>query len=153
MTDDAWADLLPDVEPWAWRILVETLRAAEAGAVLEAGCEISLLFSDDAEIRDLNRRHRGQDRPTNVLSFPQGSAKGALGDIAFARETIRAEAAAESKPVLDHLAHLLVHGALHLLGHTHDGDEDAERMMAIEVRALGALGIADPYAARERGAA
>jgi probable rRNA maturation factor len=158
-SDEAWNRLLPEPQPWALRILRETLT--RAGAKPRApSVTLSLLFADDSEIRALNARFRGADKPTNVLSFPAHPALGkmnadeeTLGDIAFALETIRAEAAASGKPVLDHLSHLLAYGILHLIGFTHDEDEDAARMMALEIAVLGALGIADPYAVPQAGAA
>ena len=94
------------------------------------------------------------DAPTNVLSFPAAAsappAPGApllLGDVVLAFETVAAEAAAQGKPLADHLAHLVVHGVLHLLGFDHEADAEAERMEALETRLLAGLGIADPYRA------
>ena len=142
-----WPD--PDsLEEFAHR----AMRAALA-AVSDAPTdpvEISLLLTDDAAIRELNRRWRGQDKPTNVLSFPAPEAPGApgrrlLGDVALAFETVRREAETEGKRFEDHLAHLLVHGALHLLGYDHELEGQAEIMEALEVKALATLGIADPY--------
>jgi probable rRNA maturation factor len=149
VTEEGWTALLPDLEAWARPILRETLIGAGARERLAAGCALSLLLAGDAEIQDLNLRFRGKDKPTNVLSFPAHpniAEPGALGDIAFALQTIRAEAGARGKPVIDHATHLLVHGILHLLGFTHDADDEAERMMAIEVAVLGKLGLPDPYA-------
>ena len=111
---------------------------------------ISLMLSDDAAIRALNRAWRGQDKPTNVLSFPASTPAGApgprpLGDIALAFETVASEAEAEGKALADHAAHLIVHGVLHLLGYDHETETDAEVMEALEIKALARLGIADPY--------
>jgi probable rRNA maturation factor len=112
--------------------------------------ELSLVFTDDAAIRRLNSAFRGKDKPTNVLSFPQPPGP-LLGDIVLAAETVRAEAALAEKPLEDHIAHLIIHGFLHLLGHDHEAEEDAETMEALERAALESLGIPDPYAAaRER---
>ncbi len=139
----------------------ETLRAlaepAIAAGLAELGAdsadgELSLLFTDDARMRVLNRDWRGKDRPTNVLSFPAfpmqvGNAlPPMLGDIVLARETVEREAAEEGKPFQHHLSHLLIHGLLHLAGHDHEEDEEAERMEAAERRALARLAIPDPYA-------
>ncbi len=129
-------------------------RAARAGfqiAAPAAGgtCEISILLTDDAEMRALNRTWRGKDAPTNVLSFPAGGdlrAPGLIGDVALAYETTRKESDAMGRTLSDHIAHLVVHGVLHLLGFDHMRDEDAERMEALERTALASLGIADPYA-------
>jgi probable rRNA maturation factor len=115
----------------------------------EGGAEISLLFTDDAEIRRLNRDYRGKNQPTNVLSFPQNPALsgGLLGDVVLAAETVASEAALAEKPLEHHVAHLIVHGFLHLLGYHHEGEEEAEMMEALERAALSRMGIPDPYAA------
>ena len=118
---------------------------------LEAS-ELSLLFTDDAHIRKLNDAWRGNDNPTNVLSFPAFEmAPGdplppMLGDIVIANETILREAALDSKPFDHHLTHMIVHGFLHLLGYDHETDNDAEVMETLERRILASLAIADPYA-------
>jgi probable rRNA maturation factor len=122
--------------------------------------ELSLVFTDDAGIRALNARYRGKDRATNVLSFPQkpgpqkpgpqkpGPQKtGALlGDVILAAETVAREAALADKPLENHMAHLIIHGFLHLLGFDHQGDREAEKMEQLERVALKRLGISDPYA-------
>jgi probable rRNA maturation factor len=118
-------------------------RAGEGGG---GGRELSLVLTDDAAVRRLNARYRGKDKPTNVLSFPQAAGP-LLGDIVLAAETVRAEAALAEKPLEDHVAHLIIHGFLHLLGHDHEAEEDAETMEALERAALEKLGIPDPYAA------
>jgi probable rRNA maturation factor len=108
--------------------------------------ELSIVFTDDAGIRRLNKEFRGQDKATNVLSFPQRSAA-LLGDVVLAAETVRGEAALAGKPLKDHMAHLIIHGFLHLLGYGHEEDRQAETMEALERAALKRMGIADPYAA------
>ncbi|MGH7036620.1 MAG: rRNA maturation RNase YbeY [Stellaceae bacterium] len=115
--------------------------------------ELSLVLTDDAEQRSLNRRYRGRDRPTNVLSFPAAGAAPAgpsappwlLGDVVLACETIAREAAAQQKPFADHLRHLVVHGVLHLLGYDHAEEREARRMEALESAVLHRLGVPDPY--------
>ena len=107
--------------------------------------EVSLVFTDDAGIRRLNATWRGKDKPTNVLSFPQVAGP-LLGDIVLAAETVGREAALAGKPFEDHIAHLVVHGFLHLLGYDHEADADAEKMEELERVALKRLGIPDPYA-------
>lgn len=115
------------------------------------GAELSLLFTDDAHIRDLNRRFRGFDKPTNVLSFPAGMSENGrfgplLGDIVIAFETVAREAAAQDLTMEAHLSHLLVHGFLHLLGFDHIEEAEAAAMEGLETAILAGLGIADPYA-------
>lgn len=140
-------------------------RAALAGVGLPAeGFQVSLMGCDDARIATLNADFRGKPQPTNVLSWPseERSAEVAggdpeppepgtpddpesLGDIAIAWETCAREAAAQGKPVVDHVTHLLVHGVLHLLGYDHMDEADAAVMEAHEVRILASLGVSDPY--------
>jgi probable rRNA maturation factor len=139
-----------DAEPAA----AQTVRAAidAAAALVPATGEVSVLLTDDASVRDLNRAWRGLDKPTNVLSFPAAKAGGALlGDIAIAYETLAGEAAADTKPFRHHLAHLAVHGFLHLLGYDHQTDSQADAMEGLERAALARLDIADPYRAHEPG--
>lgn len=115
--------------------------------------EVTLVLADDGEMRNLNRIWRGKDAPTNVLSFPAGTAVGEpsrdscpLGDVVLAAETVSQEAGQQGIAVADHASHLIVHGVLHLLGFDHERDQDAERMEALETKVLAGLGIADPYA-------
>ncbi len=115
--------------------------------------EVSVLLTDDAEVQTLNRQWRGKDKPTNVLSFPApaqplppGAAR-PLGDVVLAYDTVLRESAEQSKPLEHHLAHLLVHGTLHLLGQDHEtGEAEADAMEALEIAALATLGIPNPYA-------
>ncbi|RIA55369.1 rRNA maturation RNase YbeY [Dichotomicrobium thermohalophilum] len=113
---------------------------------------VTVVLSNDEEVRALNRHFRGADKPTNVLSFPaeytapEPGAPPYLGDVIVARETVAREAGEQGKSFLDHATHLVVHGVLHLLGYTHDAEDDAERMEALEVAALERLGLPDPYA-------
>ena len=114
--------------------------------------ELSLLFTDDAAVRQINHSWRGQDKPTNVLSFPAfpvapGDMPGPmLGDILLALETVSREAMSMDIPFDNHLTHLLVHGFLHLLGYGHIDEHDARTMESLETRILGALDLSDPYA-------
>jgi probable rRNA maturation factor len=107
--------------------------------------ELSILFTDNAGIRKLNKGFRGKDKATNVLSFPQESGA-LLGDVILAAEIVRGEAALAGKPLEDHMAHLIIHGFLHLFGYDHEEDRQAEAMEALERAALKRMGIADPYA-------
>jgi probable rRNA maturation factor len=127
---------------------------AAAGAIVGAECpdhaETSVLLTDDNAIQELNRAWRGMDRPTNVLSFPAATAPPnggqlSLGDIVIAYETTAREAALENKPFAHHLAHLAVHGFLHLLGYDHESDETAETMEQLERVILARLDVPDPY--------
>ena len=125
---------------------------AETGATVQGASELSVVFSNDAHVRKLNAEWRRKDRPTNVLSFPAfpveigGKLPPMLGDIVLAAETVASEAELEGKPLEHHISHLVVHGLLHLLGYDHEGDADAEKMEAMERRALARLAIPDPYA-------
>jgi probable rRNA maturation factor len=119
-----------------------------SGAQLADGCELSVNFTDDATIRELNARWRGIDEPTNVLSFETPgvlSEKPALGDIVIAHETVDREAREQNKAFEAHLSHLIVHGFLHLIGYDHEAPEQAETMEALEQRIMAALGLPDPY--------
>jgi probable rRNA maturation factor len=122
---------------------------AEAAALLSTPrAELAIVLTDDSAIRLLNRAWRGVDAATNVLSFPTSGAGGKpplIGDIVLAFETIAREARAERKPFVHHVAHLAVHGFLHLLGHDHLRKADAEAMERIERDVLRRLAIPDPY--------
>ncbi|MER8828279.1 rRNA maturation RNase YbeY [Mesorhizobium sp. M0938] len=136
--------------------LTRLVDRAVAAAFAETGAagrsELSIVFSDDAHIRNLNVGWRGKDKPTNVLSFPAfplgkgGPLPPMLGDIVLAAETVAREAALEDKPLDNHITHLVIHGLLHLLGHDHETDAEAEEMEAVERAALARLAIPDPYA-------
>lgn len=138
--DPGWTKLLPGVE--------RLVRRAARAAVGPRARSLTVALADDRRVRGLNRRHRGKDKPTNVLSYPSGE-KLFLGDVVLARQTVWREAKAQNKTPADHLVHLVVHGTLHLLGYDHEtGTAEAERMEARERRILAKLGIADPYAVR-----
>lgn len=139
-----------EVEDEAWRAIdaVEAIveRAAQAALGDLAG-DVVVLLTDDAAVAEINGRFRDKDWPTNVLSFPApNSARPHLGDLILASGVCAAEAAAQGKTLADHLAHLTVHGVLHLLGRDHEDDAEAEAMEAEERTILAALGVADPYA-------
>jgi len=139
-----------DAQPPPQQTVREAIAAAAKAAPAEG--EVSVLLTDDAAIQELNRTWRGIDKPTNVLSFPAAEKAGELlGDIVIAYETLHAESAAEGKPFLHHLAHLAVHGFLHLLGYDHATDSQAAAMEGLEREVLASLDIADPYRAHETG--
>lgn len=112
--------------------------------------EISVVFTDNEAVRELNAAHRGKDKPTNVLSFPideEADPLGPLlGDIVFAYETVEREAEELAIEFSAHLTHLCVHGFLHLLGYDHIEWDEAEKMEAVEIAILAQLGIDNPYA-------
>jgi probable rRNA maturation factor len=147
-----WRRNLGDLEA----LCLAAARGALAGAAaLKGPAELSLVLGDDAMLRALNGRWRGQDKATNVLSFPaldselpEGAPR-LLGDVVLAFETVAAEAAAQEKGLADHLRHLIVHGVLHLLGFDHATAGEAARMEALEVAVLARLGVPDPYRSRE----
>lgn len=111
--------------------------------------EITVRIVDTEESQTLNRDYRGQDKPTNVLSFPFEAPPGIelplLGDLVVCRQVVEQEASAQQKPLMDHWAHMVVHGCLHLLGFDHIKDDEAQIMEAKEVVLLAQLGINNPY--------
>ncbi len=155
-------DVVVGAPDWSEQAL-ESLAVRAVGATLAhlglAGGDVAILACDDARIAELNAGFRGRAAPTNVLSWPAqergASAEGAapvlpeageeLGDIAIAYGTCAAEAREAAIPFDDHVAHLLVHATLHLLGYDHVRDGDAVLMERIEVEILGKLGLPDPY--------
>ena len=149
---DAWGSACPDavaVAETAARAALDRAAGANAGVPLILG----VILTDDAEQRELNRSSRGIDAPTNVLacalSDPASSAPSGLpmllGDVVLAFETVAREATEQRKNLGDHMAHLVVHGVLHLLGFDHLNEAEAEAMEALEVEILKILGVPDPY--------
>ena len=142
---DGWPEALDARAEAAVREALTQSRARITGAA-----ELSIVLTDDAEQRVLNRDWRGIDKSTNVLSFPQiepfGPVSGLLGDIILARETLEREAAEQAVSFEDHFTHLVVHGFLHLLGYDHMDDDEALAMEGLETQILASLGVADPYA-------
>jgi probable rRNA maturation factor len=117
--------------------------------------EVSVRVVSNSEIRRLNARYRQRDRATNVLAFPAGPVDGLpaglpahLGDIVVCADVVAAEAGRQGKALADHWAHMLVHGALHLLGFDHGSGAEAAEMEGLETRILAAGGVLDPYASR-----
>jgi probable rRNA maturation factor len=139
--------------PRARALAHETIVAAieESGFARSEGAEVSLCLADDGQLRALNLRWRGVDKPTNVLSFPSAppgrlAESVTLGDIALAYETLAREADELGIPLADHYRHLVAHGFLHLIGYDHVTDKEAECMEALETRIMARFGAADPYA-------
>lgn len=129
------------------------LAANQSGRLPEQAVEFAVRIVGEAEIQTLNQLYRNKDSATNVLSFPAGDIDGLpedsarqMGDIVICASVVRDEAVRQSKPLADHWAHMLVHGALHLLGYDHGEDQEAEEMEHLEIAILGSRGIADPYA-------
>jgi probable rRNA maturation factor len=149
---ELWTDAIEDVETLVKSAARETLRHAKINNAETA--ELSVVLADDMFVRTLNRDYRGQDKPTNVLSFPQNEPEAfthgsepvvTLGDIVLAFETVRAEAQEQGKGFQDHTVHLVIHGLLHLLGFDHIEEDEAEIMESLEIEILEALGIKNPY--------
>lgn len=147
---DAWLADVPDVEARARQAAEAALKAAMGAASVDEEAEVTVLLSDDAEVAALNAQFRGKPVATNVLSFPAPAfARPHLGDVILAHGVCAAEAKTQGKPLGDHLAHLVAHGVLHLLGWDHQTDAEAAGMEALERTALAGLGIGDPYEARD----
>lgn len=153
-SSDALCRIDIDCDDARWRPWIAHARAVLAAAAAHldvADCEVSVKLADDATLAELNARFRAKNAPTNVLAFPYGETQdettsGHLGDIAVSYDTLAREAA----DIGDHLAHLLIHGFLHLLGRRHDDDQAAAAMEGEEVAILATLGIADPYRREDR---
>ncbi|TNE30135.1 MAG: rRNA maturation RNase YbeY [Alphaproteobacteria bacterium] len=153
---NSWEDAEPGIESV---ILSAALAAYAAGRdalpALKKAADVSvtLICTDDAAMHELNRTHRGKDKPTNVLSFPMVTADETvpagvpvlLGDVILGFETMCREAGEQEKPLSAHTAHLVVHGVLHLLGYDHMEDGEAEKMEHLESDILMKLGYANPY--------
>ena len=128
--------------------MLTALRMSRAR--VRGAAELSVVLTNDAEQRQLNRDWRGKDAPTNVLSFPQiepfSPVFGILGDITLARETVAREAEEQGTRFDHHFTHLVVHGFLHILGYDHIDNDEALTMEGLETQILAELGIDDPYA-------
>ncbi len=160
---DIEADILVEDERWdALELHVFVPQALEALAkrvsVGTETCELALLATNDAKLLELNKAHRGIDKPTNVLSWPSEDlapekdgdvprkpTDPEIGDVAISYDTCAREAVEQKKTLRDHATHLIVHGTLHLLGYDHDTDANAALMERTEIKTLEILGIDSPY--------
>ncbi|OOF18183.1 rRNA maturation RNase YbeY [Salinivibrio sp. MA427] len=130
----------------------DQLQAWFEHAIREAKpqAEVTIRIVDEGESHSLNRDYRGKDKPTNVLSFPFEAPPGVdidlLGDLVVCRQVVEQEAQQQGKTLMDHWAHMVVHGSLHLLGYDHIEDDEAEQMEALERKILATMGVSDPYA-------
>lgn len=160
----AWSRRVPAVAGHVRKFARAAVKAALAdGAARPAGTRpwtLTVLLADDARLKELNRDFRGKTKPTNVLSFPAGGGAPAdrqeplnLGDIAIALTVTAGESRKQGKRLADHLAHLTVHGVLHLFGYDHLDDSQADDMESLERAVLARQGISDPYLLRPAGKA
>lgn len=150
--------------PIDWQNLSEksfTAASAQTDFPLLADMEqmvsISIILSDNVQIHELNRQYRDKDKPTNILSFPMldaaelknlpnmGGGEMLLGDLALAYEICAQEAEEKGISLEQHVAHLIVHGTLHLLGYDHIEDAEADAMEGLEIKALASMGLPNPY--------
>ncbi|WP_339714011.1 rRNA maturation RNase YbeY [uncultured Sneathiella sp.] len=163
--NESWHDLIPGIEQKAEEVVrcaLDRINQELDLALIDRDAkpivEISLLFTNDEQARELNRNYRGKDQPTNVLSFPdtplnQSELDDAmrmsepllLGDIVLAYETMVREAESQNKGIWNHVAHLITHGVLHLAGFDHMEENEAEEMEKLEITILDSLHIANPY--------
>ena len=115
----------------------------------QSQAEVTVRIVDDSESHQLNLEYRGKDKPTNVLSFPfeapMGIEMDLLGDLVICKQVVEQEAKEQSKPLMAHWAHMVVHGSLHLLGYDHIEDEEAEEMESLETEIMQSMGFDDPY--------
>lgn len=151
MTSAGLPEIAILVEDARWKALHGTVKQA-AEAVLASKrlkrVALNVALADDHAVQALNRDYRGKDKPTNVLSFPNGEVEEGvrqLGDVILSYDTLVREATAQKKPIKHHVTHLVIHGVLHLLGYDHEADAEAEAMEAFEIKLLARMGIANPY--------
>ncbi len=138
----AWRAHVPGLSALARRLAAAAEAEAIADGAPPLAGDTTLAFAGDRAVQALNLSFRGQNKPTNVLSFPSPAGG---GDVILALETVLAEAEGQGKTVRDHTAHLIVHGILHLMGYDHMARGEARRMEKPERSVLGRFGIGDPY--------
>ena len=146
---DGWNEQISDIDGLVETAVTQILSGLGAPKL----GELSVALVSDAEIQTLNRDYRGKDKPTNVLSFPATNTLDGpaplLGDIVLALETVMREAEEKSTTLEAHVSHLIIHGFLHLQGYEHEIDDEAAKMEALEITALAALKIDNPYEIHE----
>ncbi len=149
--DPAWSKKRLGLQKMLESVLSDTWRQIKGKS--KASPLISVVFTNDKAIRKINKKFRGKDKPTNVLSFQIWPDPSALpptiipaGDLVFAFETIEREALENDISFKHHLTHLMIHGFLHLFGYDHMNDAEAEIMEALEAKILKKMGIKNPYA-------
>ncbi len=150
LSADSWLEENPDIE-----ILTKAIIHQCLDKLIQSipHIEVSVVLADNQFLQGLNKKYRGKNAPTNVLSFPITDMEIlvapapflSLGDIIIAHETIKAESAAQNKSFTDHFTHMLVHGCLHLLHYDHMDEEEAQEMEALEIDILKDMGITNPY--------
>jgi probable rRNA maturation factor len=156
--DLRWKALLPSGQPLCIQLLDKFAQVTEISS-----CTISVLWTNDSEMAGINKQFRQQDKPTNILSFPAqdflpdiqiSNTKASdtqvpepifLGDMALGFETVTDGAADNGQPAEHHLAHLFLHGLLHLVGYDHQNEAEAEEMEALEIQLLAEMNIPNPY--------
>ncbi len=157
LQEPAWKTILPAYDEVVNHLATLTLQHA-LQTKLEAPLELSIVLANNEFIQALNRTHRGKDKPTNVLSFPNleevqksletqtdTSPPLSLGDVVLALETLEIESLQQNKTLVHHVSHLLVHGILHLLGFDHQTQNQADEMETLEIEILNNHGIKNPY--------
>lgn len=122
-----------------------------AQAALLAPAELTIRFVDADEGRILNRDYRGKDYATNVLTFAyteDDDSAATQADIILCTDVLQREAAEQHKTLVEHAAHLVVHGVLHAQGYDHETDAEAAEMEQLEIDILSRLGVQNPYRSR-----
>jgi len=134
-----------------WKGLAPTVKRAAEALLLRRKLKktaLTVVLTNDMEIQTLNRDYRKKNKPTNVLSFVDGSVDDGmrqLGDVILSYDTIAREAVEQNKKLKHHIMHLTIHGGLHLLGFDHESEAEANAMESIEIATLARMGIANPY--------
>jgi len=134
-----WQKVMPNFH----RLIDNTITAVAVYVPITG--DISILLTNDAEMQTINKQYKKKDKPTNVLSFPQNE-KGIIGDIIVSLETVQKEAHEQEKSFFDHFSHMIVHGALHLMGYDHEKSKKAQKEMEeLETEILADLGVDNPF--------